>query len=406
MLQQAGVAPDAPLPTQRAALESLCAQQPERLQQLDPILLKLRDLETLDEGLPRILGSVRRVGLLACDPITVSWWGWNATSGAREAVRCLRPRWRKDPVWHRRLQRGVRIASALRGLAPLRWRPHDAWPHVHCGLPGVPLADLLPAQDPPDATDLTWWAALALQQLAQLHRAGLTHGSIDGQHLLLQPGGLALVWLDVLRSVPSSTQADVSDLARCLGALDHKQQHPLTQLMAPWGENPPATATDGLALLRRVLADLLMEERHRIVLRVRFRGRQQRRAHLLRTTRALSRALPPPSGHCCLRAALDGSLFLLKSDGCGVWCGTAAGLPAQHMLSLYTPKLGLKAQSARIMLRAWARREDGDEERRARVQRQLGGSDALAAALTRWLSAQSRLRVLMLLLERGLDAQR
>lgn len=399
LLAEAGLGSDAPPAAHRAAVEALAARDPARLSALDPALLHLRALETAGEGLPDVIGDVRRARLLDADPISTTWEGWNQRTGDREAVRCLRPHFRRDPVWHRRLERGVQAVATVPGLAPLRWRAHDDWPHVHLSLPGTPLADLLPVEDPPDTPSLVRWAAHGLARLEALHRRGRVHGNLGPRHLLLRPDGLVLAWFDPIREHPGDPVEDIAALARCFLAMDPTQGHPLLQLVAPWASAPPASAEDALRILRRHLADHLLEGRHRLVLRARRHDRQSRGARLLHAVTGLAQALPPPEGRACLRAGHDGTLALVESDGRRILGGFAAGVPPRGLTPLYTPERGLDAPLTRSLLRAWARREDGDPDRQARVQADWGGSDRVAGVLARWLTASSRLRTARMLLE-------
>jgi len=386
----------------RAALETLADREPTRLQALDPILLLLRDRETCGEGLPAVVGEVRRAALMDADAISTTWRGWNVRTGAPEAVRCPKPAVLRDPVWGRRLERGAALAARIPGLAPLAWRPHGEWPHVHASLPGVPLDDLLPAEDPPDAVQLVRWSLLALDHLGALHERGLVHGSLGARHLLVAPSDLVLAWFDPVTEAPGTPAGDLAGLARALAALDPESAHPLVQAVAPWIEAPPASVPDALGLVRAALSETLLAERHRLAARARRGARDGRTARLHRAATYLARALPPPVGRCCLSAASDGSLVVVESDGRVVRGGAAAGVPPRGLPVVHAPDRGLDAPLARRLLRAWARRDEGDPALRARAQAAWGGDDATGEALARWLSARSRLRRAVLLLDHRL----
>ncbi len=51
-----------------------------------------------------------------------------------------------------------------------------------------------------------------------------------------------------------------------------------------------------------------------------------------------------------------------------------------------------------FLLRSWATRASGDEDRRAEVLRQLGSDDVGTDGLMRWMSSMARLRTANLLL--------
>ncbi len=153
-----------------------------------------------------------------------------------------------------------------------------------------------------------------------------------------------------------------------------------------------ASAEEASSLLRRALADHLVAARHALAMRGRSAGRGERAVQLYAIARQLLRVTPPPVGRCCLRAGHDRVLYLVESDGQSVRGGAAAGVPPFGLMPLFTPNKGLDAPATRAMLRAWARREDGDLELRASAQERWEGSEEAGQALVRWLSAASRLR--------------
>jgi hypothetical protein len=391
LLEEAGCPAGAPLTDQRAALEALAAAQPERIGELDPHLLHLRELETAGEGLPRTIDGVRRDRLVAYDPFTTTWTGWRE-DGGRGAVRCLRPRWRRDPVVHRRIELGLRRAATLRGLAPMSFHPHGDWPHVAYRLPGLPLAELLPAEDPPDPVAFGRWLGLGLETLQALHERGLRAGDTGPLNILLAERRAYLLWLDPVGPGERGVASDIRGYVGSLLRLMPLEGHPLTQLAMPWATDPPASAEEASSLLRRALADHLVAARHALAMRGRSAGRGERAVQLYAIARQLLRVTPPPVGRCCLRAGHDRVLHLVESDGQSVRGGAAAGVPPFGLMPLFTPNKGLDAPATRAMLRAWARREDGDLELRASAQERWEGSEEAGQALVRWLSAASRLR--------------
>lgn len=397
LLQEAGSSLERPISVQRAALEALVDRRPELLQTADPHLLQLRSFERAADGLPRVVGGLRRDRLMAHDATSTTWHGWWEDSGEQGAVRCLRPELQRDPVLIRRIERGVRAATGLRGLAPMRFQLHGPCPHVAYRLEGVQLASLLPAEDLTDPLLLIRWLATGLATLHALHARGLAMRALAAQQVLLGEQRATLVWLDPLGGQPNP-RGDLSQLAASLLLLDPERHHPQVQLMEPWVAAPPASAEEASELLRRALADHLAASRHKLAMRGRTADRSARAARLYACARALQKALPPPSGRCVLRAGHDRVLYLVESeDGC-VRGGAAAGVPPHGLLPLYTPSRGLDAPAARAMLRAWAQRDDGDMELRTATQQRWAGSDAAGEALTRWLSAASRLRRAQLML--------
>ncbi len=398
LLTETGCPHDAPLATQRAALESLAQAQPRRIPQLDRQLLWLREAETAGYGLPAVVGGAHRSALLAWDRVSTTWLGWNEQSGARVAVRCLRPRWRKDPVVHRRISLGERQVAGSRGLVPMRFHPHADWPHVAYQLRGVPLSELLPVEDPPSTQAFSRWVVTAVAALERLHHRGLLLGSPRSTQLLLEPDRAALLWLDPLDDEPKDPRRDVAGLARVLLALEPEETHTLAPVLQPWTADPPGSVGEAAEVLRRAMADGLSASRHALALRRRLASRDDRTARLHALCRRLDAAAPPPVGRGCLHAAQDRTLFLIESDGRCVRGGTAVGVPPQGLLPLYTPSRGLDAPATRRMLRAWARRDQGDPSLRASAQRRWEADDVQGEALVRWLAASSRLRRARLLL--------
>ncbi len=397
LLAEAGSAFDRPISEQRAALEALAAGSTHQLQRVDPHLLRLRLAERADEELPRLVGGLRRDRLIAHDALTTTWHGWCQDDGRQGAVRCPRPAWRRDPVLLRRLERGVNAARGLQGLAPARWVSHDPSPHVRYRLDGIPLASLLPAEDPPDPLLLVRWLGTGLETIAGLHARGLAVKGLTPHQLLLTSERATLLWLDPVEA-PADPVADVSALATCLLLLDPDRLHPIVQLMEPWIADAPGSAAEASTLLRRSLADHLVASRHSLAMRSRSTDRGTRTARLYAAAQALQRAVPPPPGRCVLRAGHDRVLYLVDSDGESIRGGAAAGVPPHGLLPLFTPRRGLDAPAARTLLRAWARREDGDGELRLATQARWEGSDEHGAAIVRWLSVASRLRRAQLML--------
>jgi hypothetical protein len=397
LLAEAGCAPGATVTERRAALEALADASPDRLQELDAPLLRLRLEESADQGLPRVVGGLRRERLLGHDSYSSTWLGWWEQDGQRGAVRCLRSPWTRDPVLLRRLERGVRATTGVRGLAPMQLRPHGEHPHVAYRLDGVPLADLLPAEDTPDLQPMIRWLGTGLETLQALQERGLALLHLTPRQILLGPQRAQLLHMDPLDR-DASALCDVSQLVACLLLLDPEGSHPLSPLVEPWVTVAPGTAQEASELLRRALADHLLAARHRVAMRGRSTDRGARAADLYAAARALQAALPPPAGRCVLRAGHDRVLSLVESDGSTVRGGAAAGVPPFGMLPLYTPRKGLDAPSTRALLRAWAKRDDGDEELRTAAQQRWEGSDEAGEALVRWLGAASRLRRAQLVL--------
>lgn len=401
LLAERGVPLPEGVSVQRAALEALVQRCPELVQRADAALLGLRELEQADQALPGVVDGVRRTHLVTHDPISTTWEGWDLTSGRRVRIRALRPRWRRDPVWLRRLQRTADLVSEIPGLLPVRWLPDGDWPHLRVWVNGATLADHLPVEDRADSGRLAAFLGAGLIALNDLHTQGLLHGEVSPLSLVWGPDGARVIWLDPLRRAPGTPQDDLAALGGTVAQLDPDAHDPLGAMAHGLAELPPPSADMAELLLRRAMATALADRRHHLAVQARGVAKRGARARLLRATRALSAALPPPQGQVCLRAGHDPVLVVAESDGESVRGGPVGGVPPTFLPHVWNPEDGLDATAARVLLRAWATRARGDEDRRAEVQDDLGSDDALAGGLCRWVSGQARLRALRMLMELG-----
>jgi hypothetical protein len=364
-------------------------------------LLGLRELEQADLALPNIVDGIRRTLLITHDPISTTWEGWHMGSGKRVRIRALRPRWRRDPIWLRRFNRTADMVTEIPSLTPVRWRPEGDWPHLLVEVPGATLADHLPVEDPADSGRLAAFLGAGLIALDDLHNCGLVHGHISPMSLVWGPNGARVIWLDPLLMDAGPPQQDLAALGRAVGQLDPDCMNPLGAMAHSLAELPPPTTALAELLLRRAMATALADRRHHLAVQARSVARRGAHARLLRATRSLAAALQPPSGVFCLRAGHDPVLIIAKSDGRSVRGGPTGGVPAEFLPLVWSPETGLDAPAARVLLRAWATRTRGDEERRAAVQRQNNATDEKASALCRWISGEARLRALRMLMELG-----
>lgn len=374
----------------RAAVEALG-------QTGDPYLLALRELEAARDGLPPVLDGIKLGRFWAQDPISVTLDGWR--DGERLAVRVLRPALRDDPVWCRRLERSTQAMPGPDVLAPTAFR-RDPWPHVLIPLPGPSLSDLLPVEDAPDTRTIARTLGGGLAGLRALHATGRVHGGVRAEHLILGPDGVKLAWLDPVLATERGTPEDLADLGRAVALLDPTAEDSVGALARGLAEGPPPTAELAIELLVRTLGSELADRRHRVAMRRRLVARRSDEARLLRLAHRLAQAVPPPEGRWCLRAGRDAVIVLAESDGKTVKGGPVAGVDARFLPTVWG-KDGLDAVGARALMRAWATRRRGDDERREGLQLQLGGQDAEADQLCAWLSCQARLRAVRLLLELG-----
>ncbi|HJN72674.1 MAG TPA: hypothetical protein QGF58_01955 [Myxococcota bacterium] len=364
----------------------------------DPWLLALRELEAITDGLPSDLGGVRRGRFWAQDPVSVTFEGWDGHG--RVALRVLRPSVKDDPVWRRRLERAARTQPGPEILAPERY-VDEVWPHLVVPLPGTSLADLLPVEDPPDPRIVARYVGGGLAGLRRLHAGGLVHGGLTPAHLVQTCDGVKLAWLDPVLPRPRDACEDLADLGRAIAELDPENIDPVASLARGLAEGPTPTAEMAEELLVRTLGSVLADRRHRLAMRRRIVARRGDEARLLSLARRLQTATQPPSGKFCLRAGHDSVLVVAESDGSTVKGGPVANIDARFMPTVWSADRGLDAVAARALMRGWATRTRGDEERRSALMVELTGTDARADVLCRWLSCQARLRAVRMLLELG-----
>ncbi len=394
--------PDRSLPegatARRVELERQ-GEEASQLQALDPALLLAREEELAHHALPSTLGGMRRRKLLDQDPVSTTWECWELSTGRRAAIRVLRPSWSKDAVLRRRMARGARLATGLAHLAPVEWKEAGDWPHLKVHLGGPSLSDLLPAEDPPEPLQIAAYLAHGLLGLTSLHQTGLVHGTLGPQHLIHGPTSPVLAWFDPFLRERGTPAQDIAALGAAVAQLDPEGMDPMGDIARSFAESPPPNVEMATEVLVRTAATWLVDTRHRLLMRSRQVHLRKGEARLLRAVSRLAGSLPPPKGTVCLRAGHDAVVVVAQSDGAEVMGGAVAGLPARHLPLIWSTKTGLDAAACRVLLRAFATRTGGNEERRSKLQSEVGGTDALASQLCRWLSAQSRLRATRRLLE-------
>jgi len=353
-------------------------------------LLALRALETA--GRPPELVGVRFDGLFAVDAISATWSGW--AEGRPVAVRTLRPELQSDPVWNRRLEAATCPGP---GLLPIRTVTLPTT-HQRMALSGPSLDDWLPAEDVPETLVLARFLAGGLVGLASLHASGARHGALLPRHLRLTPTGVKLAWCDPVSGLATSVQDDLAALGAAVARLDPDHVDAVGALAHGFVEDPPLSAELGQDLLLRTLGAALADRRHRLVMRDRLARREGGQERLLRATRSLERAVAPPVVTACLRAGRDAVRVMVHSDGERVRGGACAGWPT-FLPVLWDAEHGLDPGATRTVLRAWATRSGGDEDRRAAINGELAAEDGAIDRLCRWLSGQARLRTQRRLLE-------
>ena len=362
----------------------------------DARLFALRELELAHQALPPAIDGVRRVRLLATDAISTTWEGWNLDGGERVFLRCLRPRWKADPVMTRRMSRDA--------TGDVSWHPDGDWPHLRAVAHGGLLIDRFPIEDVPSAAQLARTLGYGLRALAELHARGEAHPGPLAAFMVERDHRLQIPYLGRFDS--DQTPSDnLRDLAETIYALDPVGSSPVAQLAEEWMVDPPPTAADGVRLLTQCLGGALLAERHRLSVAGRSTARMDRSTRLARAIRRLASLTTPPQGKFCLKAGQDGVLVIAESDGEVVRGGAATDVSEGRFLPIiYTQSQGLDAQSARFLMRSWAMRASGDVEVQAAHNADLGTTEDAASQLVRWLSAMARVRSASLILRAGRGA--
>ena len=362
----------------------------------DARLFALRELELAHQALPPAIDGVRRVRLLATDAISTTWEGWNLDGGERVFLRCLRPRWKADPVMTRRMSRDA--------TGDVSWHPDGDWPHLRSVAHGGLLIDRFPIEDVPSAAQLARTLGYGLRALAELHARGEAHPGPLAAFMVERDHRLQIPYLGRFDS--DQTPSDnLRDLAETIYALDPVGSSPVAQLAEEWMVDPPPTAADGVRLLTQCLGGALLAERHRLSVAGRSTARMDRSTRLARAIRRLASLTTPPPGKFCLKAGQDGVLVIAESDGEVVRGGAATDVSEGRFLPIiYTQSQGLDAQSARFLMRSWAMRASGDVEVQAAHNADLGTTEEAASRLVRWLSAMARVRSASLILRAGRGA--
>lgn len=348
-------------------------EEAERLHQTE-LLLDLRELEQAIAALPMQVDQARRGRLLAWDRISSTWEAWELHTGRRRMQRLLHPVWRGDPVVLRLFEQAIADAPGRRP---------DAFTLCQ-DAPGLPLAELLPVEDPPSTRFLAALFAAGLGALIRLEDQGRSHGGPFPVCFLIQTSGPVLHHLG--QRVPALPPGeDLRQLSALVAAFDPLGTEPLAGLARSWTLDPPSSARDAQRLFIAHLAQSLASSRHSLFLAARGAGRRVRASALLRAARALSSTPPPLLSRTVLARLPQGGTVEIESDGRAVRAGLGT---AEELGLVWRLERGLDAPAARTILRAWATR----------------GAGGPAEALMRWLAAAASLRRARLLLEHQCQA--
>ena len=362
----------------------------------DAFLLQCADLATAADGVPRTIGRLRRRRLLHHDALSTTWEAWDTQTGQPAWLRVLRPRWREVPALVRRFERHS-PATDLLGFEPCVPGP---LPHRVLRTPGVPLSAVHPLAEEPGMSlpDRAASLAFGLAGLQALHAQERCLGVPVAEWLLVGPRGPRLVDADHF-GAPDDPHADLRSLGEAVVRMAPDATDPIASLARTWADRPPPTADDGAILVGRAMAAHLAHLRHQLARARRVDHKARRVARLSRLLARLSAVERPPVGSACLAVTGDGMHVMVHSDGRSVVGGPVPSPVHEELPLVWSVDGGLDPVAARLLMRAWSQRAQGDESRRAAVQEALGDAATDAELWGRWLSAARRLRSARLLLD-------
>jgi non-specific serine/threonine protein kinase len=110
------------------------------------------------------------------------------------------------------MRRAARLAHP-RLLSAVESGARDGWPYMVCECPvgAEVLSRHLASRPPPPALDVAGWAIDALEGLAYVHDAGLSHGDLGLHSLVVDKQGHVLVWGTALQAALDDAAAGASE---------------------------------------------------------------------------------------------------------------------------------------------------------------------------------------------------
>lgn len=362
------------------AAEAAAEQEPR-----DRRIARLVDLaqivSTAEDGLPAIVGGVRRERLVRADLWTVTVYGVDVASGKPALVRTLRPALAKDPAGRRLLRRdGRALVDIERGVV---WdeQPNPAIKRI---LPGDPLD----VSDSDDAGALIRAATQALVALGRWERFGVAPPRLEPVEWVRTPGGVSIATL-----TPGTPDDDVRDALSDVAGLLLDGWTGSETAIHPWlaglRELPPHTASEAGKDLVAALAQALRRTRIHLATAgeaVLYHDAHVRLALLLER---LVAAVPPPTGIGAVGIDIGGGVRVVRSDGREVrW-----GVSGQDDVVIRGADGDVAAAEARRLLRTRAAAPPNP-----RLQQQIGGDEAFTEAICRWVASAHGARTIRLLL--------
>ena len=311
-------------------------------------------LEISNEGLPPTIDGILREELLWVDHISTTWRGWRQTDGILCIIRCIRPQWKNDSVFLRRLFQCRQLMPSDTGLGIPLWKENGDWPHLLYLLGEGRLVD----NHDQNWSELDWTVAImgVLHGLSILHNYEKSPGIPLKQSLVVLRNRMRLLWFDPFPSV-FSPKEDFRQLG------DWVQQHgpwhsdSVPALIVDWSVSPPPSIQDALEIATITMKDRLKD----FVLQLREKANKYKKRQQGLNLWMLSKKLQPPPPQLDVqltdkkRVFTQNQQLFLHCDTNGtqlVFCAQK-GFSIEHQRSLRNACLQAQEKSEINSLRKW-----------------------------------------------------
>ena len=369
------------------ALES-CAEQNPKDRSYWPACRLAYDYVHCAEGLPNIIGTVRREHLVRWTDWSVSFDGSDIHTGQEVRIRTVRAHVRTQAFFRRQLLREME-AMRQSGLTQDVYFSDGEWPAIVDVLIGPPLED---SPTPSTQRDRSIWSVrllgTALMSLVGWERSPIHLPPLAQRELRLTASGLTVQCLTPSQNVHANL-ANISTAILDMYGPDVSEH--IEPLLLGILNFPDSSATDISERLVDSLSDALAELRHELVQKKKFSSRDARIERLRHWVRRLVNTQRPPTGRGALGVNLDGQTTVVSHQNGALEWGAVQERPA----TIWSRDSGLAVREARRVLRTFA-----VAPYNARLNRQIGGDPEYVDHVCRWLRGALELRTLSLILEK------
>lgn len=340
------------------------------------------------EGLPNIIGTVRREHLVRWTDWSVSFDGSDIHTGEEVRIRTLRAHVRTQAFFRRQLLREME-AMRHNGLTQDVYFSDGEWPAVVDLLNGPPLED---SPAPSTQRERSIWSVrllgTALKALVDWEHSPLHLPALAHRELRLTASGLTVQCLTPVVQFHPNLASISTAIFDMYG--DDVSVH-IEPLLLGILDFPDSSAIDISDRLVDGLSDALAELRHDLVQKKQFNSRDARLERLRHWVRRLVNSQRPPIGRGALGVNLDGQTTIVSHQNGTLSWGAAQDRPA----TIWSQQSGLAVREARRVLRSFA-----VAPYNARLNRQIGGDPDYVDHVCRWLNGALELRTIALILEK------